>query len=452
MPGTLRKWWWLPALVLAGLVIWWVRPSRVPHEVVAGCPEHEIRIDLGGGIVVDSIAIAPNTAGVPEYHDCQRMLVTRDRRQEQEGRFGTRQIGHDSVTYGPLIALWAAEDAAKLFPPALVPPEPPEDSVVGPTPVPAPGAFQDIEAYAVVQAFNWGPAAYGPLGMAPGFSCLYLWRDKDSSTGWEARLVSLGDQPGPCHDPQPIADLGGQELSVRPVPDGVLSGPDLPPVVRWDRDPDTGHQYIGVRCGQWWCEVGEPGGFHSSRPAVDEAAGSAYLDAFKEFEGLSVPISTRERERVIGVKGWYDQQVLAVMEDGKITPSGVTGTIIPHPALDRAELTKEDFKEWKPAAYIYVDAPYPGKRLPLPQGLTELDLCHGTAAACGISTVPGACAGLSGEAWWGRFRSAGDQIEYRCLWHDATKTVIPAGSARWRWLEDDETTWVRCVEGCCTTQ
>ena len=452
MPGIDRKWWWLLALFLVGLALWWPREAGFPRDRVVGCPEHEVRIDLGGGSYVDSIAIAPNTAGVPEYHDCQRMLVTGDEQSGATGRFGTRQVGADAVTYGPLIALWAAEDAADLFPPIPSGGGAPGDTVAGPVPGPGLSPVQDTEASAVVQAFNWGPAHYRPLGIAPGFSCLYLWRDKGSATGWQARLVPLGDEPGPCHDPQAIATLGGHALSVRPIPDGVLSGPDLPPVVRWDRDPDTGHQYIGVRCGQWWCEVGEPGGFHSSRPAVDEAAGSAYLEAFQDFPGLSVAISTRERERVIGVKGWYDQQVLAVMDDGKLTPSGVTGTIIPHPALDRAELTKEHFKEWKPAAYIYVDAPYPGKRLPLPQGLTELDLCHGTAATCGISTVPGACVGISGEAWWGRLRSAGREVEYRCLWHDATKQVIPAGSARWRWLEDDETTWVRCVEGCCTTQ
>ena len=156
---------------------------------------------------------------------------------------------------------------------------------------------------------------------------------------------------------------------------------------------------------------------------------------------------------MIGVKGWYDQQVLAIMGgDGRLTPSGVTGTIIPHPALDRADLTNEHFREWKPAAYIYLDAPYKGKRLPLPQGLTEFDLCFGTVGECGIDPVPTACAGVAGEAWWGRLRPEGGEPEYRCLRHDATTKVIPAGSARWRWLEDDETTWVRCVEGCCTTQ
>jgi hypothetical protein len=222
--------------------------------------------------------------------------------------------------------------------------------------------------------------------------------------------------------------------------------------VRWDRDPVSGHQYIGVRCGQWWCEVGEETGFQSSLPAVDEPAGSAYLEAFTQFDGVA-EISQRERDRVIGVKGWYDQQVLAVLSgDGRLTPSGVTGTIIPHPALDRAELTNEHFREWRPAAYVYLDAPYKGKILTLPQGLTELDLCFGTPATCDIDPVPSGCAAVVGEAWWGRLRSEGQVPEYRCLWHDATSKVIPAGSARWRWLEDDETTWVRCVEGCCTTQ
>ena len=456
MSWIIRKWPLVLMLVVVVVVVglWRQRECCRPIRVVQ-CPEHNVHIDLGHGLFVDTIPIAPTTGGIPEYHDCQRVLVNTFENPGERGRFGIRPAGvKDTVTYGPLIALWVAENADKLFPPKIEVPVPDTDTIVGGG---GPGGQgpdstpEDPTAYAIVEIHSWGPELYRPLGIRPGFSCLYLWQDSGAPHGWRAVLVWLDSNPGPCHDPQPASTLDGIPLLVRPVQDPVLSGPDMPPVVRWDRDPSKGHQYIGVRCGPMWCEVGEMAGFESSHRAADEAAGEAYLASFEDQSGVTV--DERERNRVIGVKGWYDQQMLAVMQAGKLTPSGVTGTIIPHPALDRDAITSDHFSTWQPAAYIYVDGDYKGKRLQLARGMTQLDLCFNTAALCGISTVPSDCAVGSGPSWWGRLHTGDPSTSKpRCMTFDDTKTAIPAGAARWRWLEDDETTWVRCVQGCCTTQ
>jgi hypothetical protein len=34
---------------------------------------------------------------------------------------------------------------------------------------------------------------------------------------------------------------------------------DIPPVARWDYDTANHQQYIGLRCGGEWCEVGHSG-------------------------------------------------------------------------------------------------------------------------------------------------------------------------------------------------
>ena len=167
------------------------------------------------------------------------------------------------------------------------------------------------------------------------------------------------------------------------------------------------------------------------------------------------------RKRVLGVKGWYDQQDLALITAGVPTLSGVRGTIIPHPVLDTLDgaMVKGVFHHrWIPSAYIHVDGDYLGAHLKLDEGLNRLYLCEGSAEDCGVELSDGEVAQCVAEAapdgtWWAMLVRARGETAYHCVIRDhKTGGVIPAGAARWRWLEHDETTWVRCEGGCCSGQ
>jgi hypothetical protein len=421
-----RKWWWVIAAVaivtFAGL-LW--RPPHPAPETAFGCPEHEIQVPAYES-VVDTIPIAPTTAAIPEFHDCQRFLIG--------GQFG------------PLVAIWAAESVAHYFP-RLKPGE------------------ADQVAYAMAEILDLGngpndssglPEDYAPLGIARGFNCLYLWRSA-APDRFEARIVPQPKRADlkACAGTRPVdrglAALPG--LSVRATAFGP--GDSLPPVARWDWDSYGGVQYISIWCGTAWCEIGPKGGFTPSRAiAMDPSLNSALDAGFENAPGFTAAPARWSALKT--VKGWYDQQELEIWNDaaGHVVPSTVVGTIVPHPVLGAignpglAGGVPNFDKHWMPAAYIYVPAPFEGKKLQLGAGLSQLYLCRGTGAECsgaeGVSTA-------SGTLWYAKLISPGHATRVReVTFDDHGGMTIPAAAARWRWLESDGTTWVRCGTGCCT--
>ena len=440
----------LLAIVVALVAIasfWFLKDPKVAEEEdvdwmrAAACPEHEINIRTEHGIFVTTIPIAPNIATIPEFHDCQRFLIKPGSQPTPSPAFGVHSAGPNAVTYGPLVAIWIAEAADTLFQG--------KDSL--------PVSLGDSVAAAIALIHSWGPDTYEPLFIRPGFSCLYLWRDSRPPYTWRAMIVWLGVRTDPCRDPARVAGLDGAMLQVRPVAAGAaFKGSDIPPVARWDRDPGRGTQYIGVKCGAQWCEIGQQG-FTSSGAAANEAFATAVDAAMEERPGSSPALPAAQRQRVLAVKGWYDQQMLATFIGTTMVPSGIVGTIVPHPAMHGDQVAAASFDgAWVQVAFVHVTAPYSGKHLELAQGLTELHFCKGTADRCGIPAGATTCKNTSAttnpDSWWVRLTPAEGSPRYRCLKRDTSTPPIPAGAARWRWLEDDETTWVRCPQGCCTTQ
>jgi hypothetical protein len=468
MPGTNPRWLYVVTVVsvavLAGM-LWRFRCEalgicRRPTPVVAACPEHKINIVTEHGTTVTTIPVAPNIATIPEFHDCQRFLVKPITQPTVGPAFGVHTSGSDAVTYGPLVAIWVAEAADTFqWSPGPDSTAPADSGVVnGSSGDPMMGGSINAVANAVAEIYSWGPETYAPLFIRPGFSCLYMWRDSGPPHTWRAMLVWLDASPTPCHGPKRVAELDqGAMLEVRPVVADEFTKGDIPPVARWDRDPGRGHQYIGIKCGAQWCEVG-PHGFGSSRPAANEAFAGAVNDAMEERPGGSAPMPSLQRQRVLAVKGWYDQQMLASLGTTGMGPSGIVGTIIPHPLVQGDYLTAASFEStWVQVAFVHVDGPYENKHhLQLAQGVTEMHFCKGTAEHCGIPAGANACKATSAvtnpDSWWVRLTHEADAPQYRCLTRDVNTPPIPAGAARWRWLEDDETTWVRCEAGCCTTQ
>ena len=184
-----------------------------------------------------------------------------------------------------------------------------------------------------------------------------------------------------------------------------------------------------------------------------------------------------DERKVVGVKGWYDQQNLAMVVNGQTVPSGIIGTVIPHPLL--STLTDASYQnKWvltgfvsldtrnaRPGAIEYYkkkfnfDAVDVGTRLVT---LNRISQCFGLQTECGVPNAPPGkgCADTAGgkkiAVWWVKLESPkATKPMYRCgirrVHPNAPTTMKMAATARWRWVADDETTWIFCVNGCCET-
>src|SRR6185295_11680520 len=93
------------------------------------------------------------------------------------------------------------------------------------------------------------------------------------------------------------------QLAVVLSPLGVFGTPsEIPAVARWEWDAARKVQYIGLRCGIDWCNIGpaSPGGAALFTPA----------DPYIAPPTTGAPMAA---DRVRAVKGWYDQQRLALI-------------------------------------------------------------------------------------------------------------------------------------------
>ena len=427
-----RAWraWLVPAVLVAVPALTACPLTRRPSEEVASrgerCPEHEIAIDVDSTELITDIPLARRIDEIPEFHDCQRFAT------------GT------STGYGPLVAIWAVESLDTVFRAELARPAPTVDTSPGRLATPW---------RAVAQIFNYDHVAYEQLGIRPYFNCLQL-RRLSAGVGrpsrWIARIVPTYKNPGACAAEDWHETLGFMDLEVRST---AAPPAHLPSVARWDREPGPrGRQYIGIRCGDEWCEVG-PKDFVSSSDLSSTPLQAAYLGEFQEMPGAPATPAV-ERLRVIQVKGWYDQQMLAEFDGSTLRRTSVLGTIIPHPGLKGIAHKDRFAGQWVPSAYVHVTAAY--KIYEPPAGGRSFNRIHICLESSG-RTCPGApavsaCAVTGGDRWWAAIDRPTSGREIRCIHFDGTSAVIPAAAARWRWLETDETTWVRCAEGCCSTR
>lgn len=448
------------------------------------CPEHEIDIPLATTYLqrlvprfvaaapgfrsiipqpVTDIPIAPNIDEIPEYHDCQRFIV--------DGGFAA------------LVAIWVSEAIAQTFPapqPAAVTPVEPsgirvaERTAVQPVPQPATavetfvvhGAIRPreaVEAHAVAVLHSTAPG-YGPLGVQAGFNCLYMWQTGPSAMQWGAMMQPvLAEDLESCTGSKTLdAGAAGTALEVRRAnlqAEG-LKPDDVAPVARFDREPKGGLRYlIVIQCGDSWCQVGPSGTFTGLAAGWVGDEGRRGEIARRVLERNGQPSNASGMwKRVTSVKGWDDEQELAIWDAaaGGLKPSGVVGTIVPDPKLEELKSTDSAAFDgiWTSSASIYVTADYNGRKLQLQQGVSLLSVCRGKAEQCeGVPEATPCTAGPDGAIWWGRLEAPDETVSFGCTkrkTHGGVVNVIGAGAARWRWLETDETTWIRCAEGCCT--
>jgi hypothetical protein len=453
-------WAILLGLIALALLVYpgWRRITEIfqPTKVVNNdCQQDYLVIHRtdGDSVTGADLPLVGPIADLPEFHDCQRFLVPAGRSMA-EGGAAASAPARDGLAFGPLVAIWAANklDEKLSFAPKSA------DSLVASTRIVketrSGGGIQPASLMAVPVAVIYDferNVGYDPLGIRPGFSCLYLWK----ANTWQARLVSLGDSLSPCLEPMDTTSrdiVGGTQLQVKAAVLDTLLGPeDIPPVARWDWDGKQ--QYIGIRCGDEWCEIGSPGFTPSAAPAAT-GTGHALLATFQDMPiSAFAQVTDEKRSRVVTVKGWYDEQRLDMRDNqGHLILSDIVGTAVPHPAL--GSLPAGSFQhKWIQVASLQVTGDYSGK-VPLKKGITRLYMCQGTATDCpGVPTAK-TCSSWEqdpADPWWAKIEPATGETTVRCVRRRGHGGVaIPAAAARWNWSEVDAKTWVACEGGCCT--
>jgi len=444
--------WWRAATgaVVVSLAILQGACKEEPPKVPVWrfqCPDQWVLIreaDTTGGrdSTLDSITSIPLSGpitNIPEYHDCQRFI--------------------DQGVYGSVYAIFAAFRL---------------DTVSG-----------EADASIPFATIYTPDGTYGTLGIEPGFNCLVL-----SKTGvsWSATMVprGQGNDKSDCSGHPTSSDQ--KLLEVRPQPvhtSTALESSDFPAAARWDWDSVNGKQYIGIRCGSAWCEIGAPG--FSPSPAYDGDL------AFDPIPGVTP--TRRANIRVERIKGWYDEQQLA--DTGEpARPGPVHGLLFPNPALDTISWPLDDTpdhafalsfytNQWIHVAYALVDAPYDKWHFTKGAineryGRNKIYLCYGTpqVKSCNVPSLipkenPHSLAVTSckddpnhpGMHWWAKTVNAKGSISIGCVRRRDHSTELAAlrnansrvrygipGTARWKFLQNDESTWVSCPTGCCTKQ
>jgi len=378
-----------------------VRSETSIHASVAQPPDTQIReCPQAHDSIGAERPLTSGTSGIPEYNDCQRFIVAG---------------GFDS-----LYAIYATH--------------------------PRSVAVRRTEAVLVAVIRSFG-GTYNLLGIRPGLSCLYLYNDRHAARVMDS--ISFF----PCDSVVAVTRLTGPSpvLESRPTTaSGFDDDADYPQVARWDWDSRDRTQYLGVKCGAAWCEIGRSG-FHSS-PSWKPAAG--------------LP---RAMRRNIAIKGWYDEQRLA----GPPPTSGllaavskIRGTIFPHYRLNDYVDDATWKGVWRTVAYVALSAtsqkyqtvmnfgatPGANPNIPLnPETLNKIEYCVGTAAECHVPNPP-TCS-VSMAPWgWSRIVRAGAPIAlYKCVtrWPNPPPALPTPAATRWRWVAADETSWSQCSAGCC---
>jgi hypothetical protein len=269
--------------------------------------------------------------------------------------------------------------------------------------------------------------------------------------------------------------LVGVVLSVTRTVHAAHGSPDdYPAAARWDWDSVNQVQYVGVKCGAGWCEIGPNGTRLSDLPPSATLSPSAALAS-----------GGKERH----IKGWFDQQQLAPpVGSNPTSPLPGWGTVFP--AAELGSYVKSRFEAtWLLTALVALDSSLEGygEKLNLhparaDQEMNRVYLCKGAFAEClaAAATVPEIARALPPESappkcptvaadvdgvlaedagvWWAAIVPPDGAAAFRCvIRRDHGGAFQKLGMAfpgfvRWRWRNNDETIWIRCDQGCCEVE
>ena len=398
-----------------------------------------------------SLFLAGRQIDVPEYNDCQRLLVNTSSKPDPV---------YTQLKFGNVAVIWARQGIKEVYET-----EAPIGNAIGRPFYAALKNPNPTTTRVTAIALVWTTGTYKPLGMRAGFACIVLqWEGPVAARlprNYHAWMVPLARQQ-PCVSPLdlPAATafyLGAQELPAEMngnVPD------EIPPVARWDWDGHRGEQYVGIACPSGWCELyGEnphtPHGHHGS-PNYHVPTGLNLVG----HEG-----------QVVRQKGWYDQEYLAstISKSGtqpELDDAGALGTVFPVPALGTRNTQDYHLGDFVPVAWISISPlskGYAGKygfssNIAPPQrpDVNALFLCRDDGHKKCKVKLKHQCSPTrdqaSGDLYYARLGASPDDPNGTdfCVDFIGTTLGVPTpGTVRWRWLDDDQTIWVSCPSGCC---
>ncbi|MEO5511092.1 MAG: hypothetical protein ABIV28_06540 [Longimicrobiales bacterium] len=264
----------------------------------------------------------------------------------------------------------------------------------------------------VADILNYDEAPYAYLSIKPALSCLWIQKGtEEDGSDWVAAVrqpVVTGGCPSETFNgaPDPATVLIVKRMK-------QIGGGVYPTTGRWMWDSIGHNQFIGIRCGDAWCEMG-PKGYKSHT------------------------VITNERS----VPGWYDQQMMTYLPQGSttLTLSNLFGTIRPASGIGSSNPTSSSGAHVANLEFDGTDAAalaafrtkfgFSGNRGPLNFRIA--------------SPVPGDTATR-------RFRmgnsGAWKKLVYNPHTQHAGKRIV-----RWAWSETDEMAWFPCDVGCCRTE
>jgi hypothetical protein len=305
--------------------------------------------------------------------------------------------------YGPLVAIFARQRA---LPPVL----------------------SAEQLYFVAVIFNYGKlnapdVRYGPLSIEPGVSCLYL--PLASATIRGARLVPNRGNLS-CPDSISSHTTYNLEARIRPRDD---PSHNVPKAARWDWDAVRAEHYIGVACGAEWCEIGKSGFTSADDPDTRWV---------NTIPGLTLG-------EVHDVRGYFDEQVLALNNPegtpaDPLSPGAVRATFFPAPNLEAIV----DFNDYRYVGTMIASGTQPEYQ-------EKFGLIADTPTHIYIKRRRPFWMAFGGKNHMAKFETGENVITIPIKRRAHSEMAIPP-MVRWRWLWTDETTWIRCLEGCCSTQ
>jgi len=402
-------------------------PVAPPWASVGSCPHYWSRLTEGRP---DTIApLAGSQVDEPEFNDCQRLRAP----QQEAGD----EVPRGSAPYGPLAAVFASKNL-----PNLLAQQASQSAALG-KPV-------AIAAATVLSITGDYPA----LGMTHGANCLYLWK---TGGAWSARMVPVTGSGGACAVPLDQSSSAGTPLTVQAVPADQL-GPGVPAVARWELDSDS-VQTIGIMCDGSWCTIGRAG--FTPAPITAPPPDPAIDTWIRALPGETNPAATVAQLRLMmQARGWIDEQQLSPVAGGP-APSPLWATVIPHPRLD--QMTDPDYdNQWRVSAFVWIPSQPAAAaalsdythKLNFHEGWNAIALCQGAACFASNPAAKPSCGPLppGQERWYAEVVAPNEAPEFFCVRRIPHFTGHVIGTARWRWLQHDETLWTRCVDGCCEVE
>ena len=357
----------------------------------------------------EAMQLATMFFDIPEYHDEGRLAV---------------DIERPGALLGPKLGIYASPFLGGFTRPAQIY----EQGIPG------------ILAALVIVEGKPGdpvPASYSRLQLQTGLNCVYLYVDPPAAganvPNYLAHLhytARVSHPTGGACDRSAAAAVP-TPLSVVPVRSKRFSrDEDVPAVARFDTDV-SGSPIMSVRCLNAFCEIGVTAEKYVRTPDN--------LNRPNQSEAVWDPVLGGDRKLI--VKGWHDEQHLAVLgADYNWYSSDVKALI--EPDSRAAEYDSADFHDqWRTVGVIQIDAPLPVTskyyRWGLRQGRNKLEFRYNSKNKPNPIWEAHIVQPKGGIVDW--------YSNVRTVHYDVTVPAI----TRFRWTEADDGVWAPCGNACC---